>query len=68
VMRQLYRLTPSEARVADRLLDGLEIREIADRLGITLETCRFHLKRVFAKTGTPRQAELIRLMLSLPGQ
>jgi DNA-binding CsgD family transcriptional regulator len=67
-MRQLYGLTPSEARVADRLLDGLEVREIADRLGITFETCRFHLKRIFSKTSTRRQAELIRLMLSLPGQ
>ena len=56
------------ARVADRLLDGLEVREIADRLGITFETCRFHLKRIFSKTSTRRQAELIRLMLSLPGQ
>jgi DNA-binding CsgD family transcriptional regulator len=68
VMQQLYRLTPSEARVADRLLDGLDVRETADHLGITSETCRFHLKRIFAKTGTRRQAELIRLMLSLPGQ
>jgi DNA-binding CsgD family transcriptional regulator len=68
VMQQLYRLTPSEARVADRLLDGLDVRETADHLGITAETCRFHLKRIFAKTGTRRQAELIRLMLSLPGQ
>ena len=68
VMRQLYGLTPSEARVADYLLDGFEVRSAADHLGITLETCRFHIKRVLAKTGTRRQSELIRLMLSLPGQ
>ena len=68
VMQQLYRLTPSEARVADRLLDGLDVHEAADRLGITSDTYRFHLKRIFAKTGTRRQAELMRLMLSLPGQ
>ncbi len=68
VMRQLYGLTPAEARVADHLLNGLEIREAADRLSITIETCRFHLKRIFSKTGTRRQSELVRLMLSLPGQ
>jgi len=68
LLRQLYGLTPSEARVADLLLEGSEVREAAERLGITLETCRFHIKRVLAKTGTRRQAELIRLMLSLPGQ
>ena len=63
-----YGLTPAEARVADTLLDGLEIRDAAERLGITLETCRFHVKRVLAKTRTRRQTELIRLMLSLPGR
>jgi len=67
LMRQLYALTPAEARVADRLVEGLDVREIAEQLGITLETARFHLKRVLAKTGTRRQAELMRLMLSLPG-
>ena len=67
-MRQLYGLTPSEARVANLLLEGCEVREVAERHGITLETCRFNVKRVLAKTGTRRQSELSRLMMSLPGQ
>jgi DNA-binding CsgD family transcriptional regulator len=67
LMRQLYGLTPAEARLADLLLQGLEVREAADRLGTTLETARFHLKRVLVKTGARRQTELMRLMLSLPG-
>ena len=66
-MQQLYGLTPAESRVADLLLEGLEVRDAAERLCITLETARFHLKRVLAKTGTHRQTELMRLMLSLPG-
>ncbi len=68
LMCQLFSLTPTEARVADLLLQGLEMREAAERLRISLATARFHLKRVFAKTHTHRQAELMRLMLSLPGQ
>lgn len=68
LMRQLYGLTPAEARLADLLLEGLELREIAARSLIKLETARFHLKRVLSKTGTRRQTELVRLMLSLPGQ
>jgi DNA-binding CsgD family transcriptional regulator len=68
VLRALYGLTPTESRLADLLLQGLEVREAADQLRTTLETTRFHLKRVLAKTGTHRQTELIRLMLSLPGQ
>jgi DNA-binding CsgD family transcriptional regulator len=65
-MRQLYGVTPTEARLADLLLEGLEVRDIANRLTMTLETARFHLKRVLAKTGARRQTELMRLMLSLP--
>ena len=67
LMRQLYGLTPAESRVADLLLEGLEVREAAERLCITLETARFHVKRVLVKTGAHRQTELLRIMLSLPG-
>lgn len=67
VLRALYRLTPAEGRVADMLLQGLEIPEAANRLGITKETCRLHVKRILAKTCVSRQAELVRLMVSLPG-
>lgn len=67
VLRALYGLTPTESRLADLLLQGLEVREAAERLRTTIETARFHLKRVLAKTGTGRQTELMRLMLSLPG-
>jgi hypothetical protein len=34
------------------LHEGLEVREAAGRLKTTLETARFHLKRVLAQTGT----------------
>lgn len=67
-MKMLYRLTPTESRLADLLLEGFEMRGVAQRLGITIETARFHLKRVLLKTGTRRQTELMRLMLSLPGE
>jgi DNA-binding CsgD family transcriptional regulator len=68
LMCQLFSLTPTEARMADLLLQGLEMREAAERLRISIATARFHLKRVFVKTHTHRQTELMRLMLSLPGQ
>ena len=67
VLRALYALTPTESRLADLLLQGLKVSEAADRMKITLETTRFQLKRVLAKTGAGRQSELMRLMLSLPG-
>jgi DNA-binding CsgD family transcriptional regulator len=67
VLCALYHLTPTESRLADLLLQGTEVRVAADQMRTTLATTRFHLKRVLAKTGTHRQTELIRLMLSLPG-
>jgi len=66
LMRSLYGLTPAEARVADLLLQGLDSGEAADRLALTLGTVRLQTKRVMAKTGTRRQAELMKLGLSLP--
>jgi DNA-binding CsgD family transcriptional regulator len=68
LMRMLYGLTPTESRLADLLLQGLEIRETAEQLRITIETARFHVKRILAKTGSGRQAGLMKLMLSLPGR
>jgi DNA-binding CsgD family transcriptional regulator len=68
MMKMLYSLSPVESRLADLLIQGLELREAANHLRVTIETARFHLKRVLAKTRTHRQANLIRLMLSLPGQ
>ena len=67
ILRALYGFSPTESRLADLLLQGSEVREAADHLKLTLETARFHLKQVFSKTGTHRQSELMRLMLSLPG-
>ncbi len=67
LMRQLYGLTPTESRLADLLLQGLDMEQIAEEMFITVGTARCHLKRVLAKTGTRRQAELTRLMLTLPG-
>jgi DNA-binding CsgD family transcriptional regulator len=68
ILQQLYGLSPTEARVAGALVQGLELREIAELRSITYETARFHLKRLMIKTGTRRQRDLIRLVLSLPGQ
>jgi DNA-binding CsgD family transcriptional regulator len=65
-LKQLYGLTPTEIRVTDLLMQGLDAREIGEKLKITLQTARFQIKRILAKTGARRQSELLRLMLSLP--
>jgi DNA-binding CsgD family transcriptional regulator len=62
-LRQLYGLTRMEASVAVSALRGEGLQAIADELGISPTTARTHLQHVFEKTGTCRQAELVRLIL-----
>ncbi|MEO8276922.1 MAG: LuxR C-terminal-related transcriptional regulator [Thermoanaerobaculia bacterium] len=64
ILSGLYGLTPAESRVAGELLRGKRIDEIADHLGLKRETIRTHLKRIFHKVGTTRQADLVRLLLT----
>lgn len=66
LLRRTYGLTPQQARLSALLADGLSLAEAADRLGIAGATATSHLKQVFRKTGVRRQAELVRLVLSLP--
>ncbi|WP_162559344.1 response regulator [Microvirga sp. 17 mud 1-3] len=63
---RLYNLTPSETRVALMLIDGKRLDQIADELDVAQTTVVFHLKNLFRKTETNRQADLIRVLLSVP--
>ena len=60
---ELYGLTPAESRVCRLLVKGGSPKEIADELGITMNTARTHIKRILSKTETKRQSELVRLAL-----
>jgi DNA-binding CsgD family transcriptional regulator len=62
VIQGLFDLTPGEARVAGLVGGGARPREAATELGVAEETVRTLLKRVFAKTGVRRQAELVALL------
>jgi DNA-binding CsgD family transcriptional regulator len=53
---------PAEARVALRLGAGESLADAAEALGITRETGRALLKRVFAKADVHRQAQLVALI------
>lgn len=64
-LRDVFGLTVAEARLAARLACGEALEAIADDLNVTKETARFHLKRIFAKTGVRRQAELVALFARL---
>lgn len=58
-----YGLTPAEARIALALVEGKQPAQIAIVLEISRTTVAFHMRNIFQKTGTNRQAELVALML-----
>jgi len=62
VLQSLYGLTPSEARLAHALATRRNLTRAASDAGLTVTTARSYLKRVFLKTGTSRQAQLVRLL------
>jgi DNA-binding NarL/FixJ family response regulator len=61
----LYKLTAGEVRVLEAMLKVNGVKAIAEMLGIVPETVRTHLHSVFRKTGTRRQAELVKLVAGL---
>jgi DNA-binding CsgD family transcriptional regulator len=65
-LSHLYGLTPAEAALVRELANDRSIQEAAVRLGITIGTARQRLVQIFDKTGTARQASLVRLVLTGP--
>jgi DNA-binding CsgD family transcriptional regulator len=68
ILMTLFDLTPAEARIMSRIADGQNAITLKDELGISTNTIKTHLARIFAKTGCGRQADVVKLMseLSLP--
>ena len=61
---QLLHIPRGAARVVQAILAGQDLKDYADRAGISMNTVRFHLKNAFAGTDTHSQAELVRVALS----
>jgi len=56
-----FGITPAECRVLMLLVQGHSLGDTADWLGCSLATVRTHLSRLFAKTSTKTQTQLVRL-------
>jgi DNA-binding CsgD family transcriptional regulator len=66
ILDSYYGLTSTESDVAELLVQGNELKVIARRNRVSLNTVRNQLKSVFTKTNTSRQAELVSLLLCGP--
>jgi DNA-binding CsgD family transcriptional regulator len=58
-LQRAFGLTPREADVTIELMGGLSNREVAARLGISVETCNSHVKTIHSKTGFGSTRRLI---------
>jgi DNA-binding CsgD family transcriptional regulator len=63
-LKKAFGLTRSEAALALRLAQGRSVAESAAELNVSLNTVRTHLKRIYSKTDTRRQGELVSLLLT----
>ena len=61
-----YGLSPAEARVGLLVAQGRSVKEVAQEVGVKATTVRTQLDRVFRKTATSKQSELVAEFHSLP--
>lgn len=66
LLRRLYGLTLTEARICERLVDGQTPQSIAAALGIAVDTCRTHLKHIFQKLDVSSQPETVAKVMASP--
>jgi DNA-binding CsgD family transcriptional regulator len=66
-LRAALHLSPAEAALLQGLAEGKNLSEIAEQRQVSINTLRVQLGRLFQKTGTHRQAELVRFALTAGG-
>jgi len=66
LLRSLFGLTPSEARVARALASGKSVSEIAANESVSPGTVRTHVRGVLEKTGSNRQIDAVALLVGMP--
>lgn len=65
-LRDLYRLSATEARLAVMLANGADLATIAEERGVALGTIRVQVKAIMAKLDCGRQASIVSLVKNLP--
>jgi DNA-binding CsgD family transcriptional regulator len=65
-LMDFFGLSAAEARLARAICHGDSVEEYARDQGLRLPTVRTQLSAIFNKTGTERQASLVRLIAGIP--
>lgn len=64
-VRAFFDLTPKEAVLAASLASGLTLKQAAEDAHIRFSTARSHLEKIFLKTETRQQSQLVALLKSV---
>lgn len=64
-LHELYNITPTQAKVTCEFARGASYKKVAQRLQISEDTVRSHIKEIYRKTRVNRQADLVHLILSI---
>src|SRR5581483_2947036 len=67
LVTRIYSLSEAESRLLTVLLEGQPLKRAADCLGVSFNTAHTQLNSILRKTGTHRQTELTRLVMSVAG-
>jgi DNA-binding CsgD family transcriptional regulator len=59
---RFYGMTPAETRLAELIVSGQSLFKAATRLGVSRNTARTHMKRIYAKIGVHRQIEIVSVL------
>jgi len=59
----VYQLSPAQVRVAELVIEGRNLQQVAEGLGVAVSTAKTHLSRIFDKTGARTQAALVSKLL-----
>jgi DNA-binding CsgD family transcriptional regulator len=62
LVARAYGLTPTELRIMLAIVEVGGVPEVSSALGVAESTVRTHLGRLFVKTGTNRQADLVKII------
>jgi len=63
--QEIYRLSTSQVRLIKLIVDGHALASAAKVLGVSSNTLRTQLQRIFDKTGVRSQSALLRVILSI---
>ena len=65
IAQAIYGLSDTQARLVKEIANGADLKTAADTMGVTINTTRTHMRRLFDKTGVRSQPALLRVILSL---